>query len=149
MGRKVVLLLELIKPSTLCDNVNGECLISINKESSMSGHIKKWNNHRREHFTLWNVHIACKFLFFIMIPNGYVAGTQPNIMTENNNKEKRTYQSLCHVTPSVAGITRIGPTSALLTQTGPYSDNAPGPQPFTLHISYSGPPRITGKKWGR
>jgi hypothetical protein len=41
MGRKVVLLLELIKPSTLCDNVNGECLISINKESSTSGHIKK------------------------------------------------------------------------------------------------------------
>lgn len=93
--------------------------------------------------------LLLNFFFFIMIPNGYVAGTQPNIMTENNNKEKRTYQSLCHVTPSVAGITRIGPTSALLTQTGPYSDNAPGPQPFTLHISYSGPPRITGKKWGR
>lgn len=32
MGKKVVLQLELIKPSTLCDNVNGECLISINKE---------------------------------------------------------------------------------------------------------------------
>jgi len=84
-----------------------------------------------------------------MIPNGYVAGTHPNIMTKNNNKEKRPYQSLCHVTRSVAGITRIGPTSALLTQTGPYSDIAPGSQPFTLHISYSGPPSITGKKWGR
>ncbi len=32
MGKKVVLQLELIKPFTLCDNVNGECLISINKE---------------------------------------------------------------------------------------------------------------------
>jgi hypothetical protein len=88
MGKKVVLQLELIKPSTLCGNVNGECLISINKESSTSGHIEKWNTNKCEHFTSWNVHIAFKF-FIIMIPNGYMAATHPNIMTKNNNKEKR------------------------------------------------------------